>query len=69
VGWVLVIPCMAGAQQGLKGSGLRGRGGYPCKLWDQLQDEVQHRLVRLMAGILVVIGPAAQPRDMYSGMV
>jgi hypothetical protein len=35
-----------------------GAGLYPCELWDRLQ-----------AGILVVVGPAAQPRSGYSGMV
>jgi hypothetical protein len=30
-----VVPCVAGAQQGLKGSGLRGRVGYPGELWDR----------------------------------
>jgi hypothetical protein len=30
--WVLVIPRMAGTQQGLPGSGLVGTGGYPGKL-------------------------------------
>jgi hypothetical protein len=56
----VVIPCVAGAQKGLKGSGLRGRGGYPGELWDQLQAGVRHRLV---AGIPVVVGLG--PRSRY----
>jgi hypothetical protein len=62
----LVIPCMAGVQQGLKGSGLGGRGGYPGKLWDRLQAGV---LCRLVVRILVVVVLRAQPRGRYSGMV
>jgi hypothetical protein len=57
---------MAGAQQGLKGSGVRGRDRYPGELWDQLQAGVWRRLV---AGILVVVGLAAWPRGGYSGVV
>jgi hypothetical protein len=57
---------MAGAQQGLKGSGFQGRGGYPSKLWDQLQAGVQCRLV---VGILVVVGQLAWPRGRYCTVV
>jgi hypothetical protein len=61
-----VIPCMAGAQQGLMGSGLRGRSGYPSKLWDGFQAVGWHRLV---ARIPVVVDLAAWPRGRYSGVV
>jgi hypothetical protein len=43
VGWVLVVPRVAGAQQGLKGSGLRGEGRVswravgPAPGWGQEQ--------------------------------
>jgi hypothetical protein len=66
VGWVLVIPCIAGAQQGLKSSGFGGRDRYPSELCDRLQAGVWRRLV---AGIPVVMGLVAQPRGRYSGMV
>jgi hypothetical protein len=49
---------MAGTQQGLKVSGLWGRGVYPGELWDWLQAGVWHRLI---AGIPMVMGPAAWP--------
>jgi hypothetical protein len=62
----LVIPCVAGAQQGLKGSGFGERGGYSSELWDQLQARVQPRLV---VGIPVVVGIVAHPRRGYSGRV
>jgi hypothetical protein len=66
VGWILVIPQVAEAQQGLKGSGLGGRSGYPSELWDQLQAGVRRRLV---AGIPVVVCPVAWPWGKYSGVV
>jgi hypothetical protein len=71
-GWVesegngLVIPCIAGAQQGLKPAGLREGGWYPGELWDWLQSEVQRRWV---VGILEVMDPLARPWGGYSGMV
>jgi hypothetical protein len=61
----LVLPRVAGAQQGLKGSGLGGRGRYPGELWDRLQAGVHHRLV---AGIPVVVDPVAQLRGVYSSV-
>jgi hypothetical protein len=50
-----------GAQQGLKGSGLRERGRYPRELWDWLLAGVWHRLV--------VGSWWSWPRGGYSGMV
>jgi hypothetical protein len=32
----LIVPYIAGAQQGLKGGGLGEGSWYPSKLWDQL---------------------------------
>jgi hypothetical protein len=61
----LVIPCVAEAQQGLKGSGLWGGGCYPGLLWDQFWAGVWHGPV---VGILVV-DLAVWPRGRYSGMV
>jgi hypothetical protein len=61
-----VIPCTAGAQQGLKGGGLGGGGWYPGELWDWLQARVQCGLV---VGIQVVVDPATRPKGGYSSMV
>jgi hypothetical protein len=63
----LVISLLAGAQQGLKGGRLRrGQGGYPGELWDWLCAGVW---CRRMAGILVVVDPAAWPRGGYPSVV
>jgi hypothetical protein len=60
-----VVPCIAGAQQGLKGSGLVGEGWYPGYLWDQLQAGVWRGLV---VGILVVVDLVVQLRGRYPAM-
>jgi hypothetical protein len=67
----LVILCMAGAQQGLKGGGLGwswhpGEGGYPGELRDRLWAGVWYSLV---VGILVVMDPVAQPSCGYPSVV
>jgi hypothetical protein len=64
MGGSLVIPHIAGAQQGLKGGGLGW--GCPGELWDQLWAGVLHVQV---AGILVVVDLAAQQRGRYPSMV
>jgi hypothetical protein len=62
----LVIPQVAGAQQGLKGGGPgAGAGMYPGELWDQLLAGVRCGQV---AGIPVVLDPMAWLRGGYPGV-